>query len=628
VADIGYTKFAPFMNMKGDGKSMTATQDWRSVTIVDLFSHQVQRRPDARAVKYRGQELTYAGLDDAASRLAAQLQAVGVSAETVVGVMMERSLEMIVALVAILKAGGAYLPMRPDDPAERLRYMLEQAKARVVLADPGLVRQLPDVGATVVPLDGDVLGAMPRQAPLPWPACPSSLAYVCYTSGSTGQPKGVLVPHQGVTRLVADGDFADLGPGQTFLQLCSLTFDPATFEIWGPLLNGGCLVVYPPGRLSLPELSACLRRDGVTTLWLTTGLFHRMVDTELEGFGGLQQLLAGGDVLSPARINRVRQEYPQIRLVNGYGPTENTTFTTCHTVSDLTEDRVPIGRPITGTRVYVLDDLLRPVHDQEWGSLYTAGAGLARGYLSRPAQTAERFLPDPFHPGERMYRTGDVARVTADGILEFGGRSDNQVKVGGYRVEPGEIEAMLAGLAGVKEAVVIARSDTPGEDKVLVAYVVPEGGDEDLLPRLRLALHHRLPRHMIPKFIVLLDEFPLTRNDKVDRDALPVPEQSPREVDTLYAEPRTPTEALLADLWADALGVQEVGIDDNFFELGGNSLLAADLLARIRTVLSAEVPAARLFFENATVTGLAELVDLGTADGSESADASTRIETA
>jgi acyl-coenzyme A synthetase/AMP-(fatty) acid ligase len=436
------------------------------------------------------------------------------------------------------------------------------------------------------------------------------------------------VPHQGVTRLVVDGDFADLGPGQTFLQLCSLTFDPATFEIWGALLNGGCLVVYPPGRLSLPELSACLRRDGVTTLWLTTGLFHRMVDTELEGLGRLQQLLAGGDVLSPARINRVRQEYPQVRLINGYGPTENTTFTACHTVSDLIEDRVPIGRPITGTRVYVLDDLLRPVPDQEWGSLYTAGAGLARGYLSRPAQTAERFLPDPFHPGERMYRTGDVARVTADGILEFNGRSDNQVKVGGYRVEPGEIEAVFAGLAGVKEAVVIARADTPGADKVLVAYVVPEGNDEDLLPRLRLALHHRLPRHMIPKFIVLLDEFPLTRNDKVDRGALPVPEQAPRDVDTAYAEPRTPTEALLADLWADALGVQEVGTDDNFFELGGNSLLAADLLARIRTVLSAEVPAARLFFENATVAGLAELVDRGAAAGREPADASTRIETA
>lgn len=586
---------------------MNAVHVRAEATITELFADQVRARPDETALRFRGEDMSYARLDERSDRLAHHLRTMGVGPESVVGVCVERSFEMVIALFGVLKAGAAYLPVHAKEPAERFQYMLDQAGARVVLTHERLVDTLPALDATVLSLDAAELPAATE--PLAPVASADTMAYVCYTSGSTGLPKGVAVPHRGVTRLVQDGDYAHFGPDETYLQLCALTFDPAAFEIFGALLNGGKLVIYPPGTLELSELAGSLKDDGVTTLWLTTGLFHRMVDGQLDGLGGLRQLLAGGDVLSPAHINRVHRTYPELRLVNGYGPTENTCFTTCHVVSEPVDERVPIGLPITGTRVYVLDEQLEPVADGEWGELFTAGAGLARGYFGRPGLTADRFRPDPFHSGERMYSTGDIVRSGAGGVLEFRGRRDNQVKVGGYRVELGEIEAVLAGQPRVKEAVVVVREDiTPGE-KVLAAYVVPEGDDDNLLPELRLALHNRLPRHMIPPAIVVLDQFPLTRNEKIDRAALPTPDQAPREVDNDYEAPRTADEALLADMWRDALAVKEVGVYDDFFELGGNSLLAADLLARIRSALDVEVPGARLFYENATVAGLAEIID-------------------
>ncbi|WP_394617088.1 amino acid adenylation domain-containing protein [Lentzea sp. JNUCC 0626] len=593
---------------------MNTTWDWQNATITAVFAEQVRARPDATALRFCGVDMSYSELDRRAEDLARRLRTLGVGPESVVGVCFERSFEMIVALVAIVKAGGAYLPLHPDDPAPRLRFMLDQTGARVLLTHEHVVSRLPELEQTVVSTDGTSLAEIsPDRGPLPDNAADSA-AYVCYTSGSTGEPKGVLVPHRGVTRLVRSGDYADLGPDETFLQLCALTFDPAAFEIWGALLNGGRLVVYRPGPLSLSELADCVEAEKISTLWLTTGLFHRMVDGHLDGLGGLRQLLAGGDVLSPKHINQVRRTHPHVRMINGYGPTENTCFTTCHTVTRPVGGSVPIGLPITGTRTYVLDENLSPVPDGEWGLLYTAGAGLARGYVGRPGLTADRFIADPFVSGERMYSVGDVVRRGADGVIEFRGRNDDQVKVGGYRVELGEIVAALAGLTGVKEAVVVVRHDLPPRDKVLVAYVVPEYRQHDsLATELRLSLYQRLPRHMIPGAIVVLDSFPLTRNGKVDRAALPAPQLSPREVDTVYEAPRTPIEALLADLVSDALAVKEIGVHDDFFDIGGNSLIAADLLARIRSSLSVDIPAAQLFFENPTVAGLAEMVEVSTA---------------
>ncbi|MEU6979147.1 MULTISPECIES: amino acid adenylation domain-containing protein [unclassified Streptomyces] len=579
-------------------------------TVTERFADQVRLRPDAVALRFLGEDLTYAELDSRADELALRLRAVGVGEESVVGVCFERSFEMVISLVAILKAGGAYLPVHPDEPQERFAYMLDRAGARVLLTHGPLADRIPELDVTVVRADEPADPALPADAEPPAARnAADSLAYVCYTSGSTGRPKGVSVTHQGVSRLVRDGDYADFGPGETFLQLCALTFDPAAFEIWGALLNGGRLVIHEPGTLSLSDLAACVKREGVTTLWLTTGLFHRMVDGHLDDLAGVRQLLAGGDVLSPAHINRVRATHPHIRLVNGYGPTENTCFTTCHIVKEPVGETVPIGRAVAGTGILVLDEKLRPVPEGEWGQLYTTGEGLARGYLGDVRKTAETFLPDPNGSGERMYSIGDVVRVGPDGALEFRGRSDDQVKVGGYRVELGEIVAALSGQPGVKEAVVIVREDGPQGGKTLVAYVVPEGDDETLVLDLRVALRARLPRHMNPTSIVVMGRLPLTRNGKIDRRSLPAPDLNPREVEDEYEPPRTPVEGLLADLVADVLGVELVGVHDDFFELGGNSLIATDLLSQIRKALSVDVPATRLFYENPTVAGLADLVE-------------------
>ena len=585
---------------------MTA-RDWRRATITDLFDEQVWCRPEAVALRFDGTDMTYAELDRRADRLARHLRALGVGAESVVGVFFERSFEMIVALVGILKAGGAYLPVHTNEPPDRFRYMLEQAGSRVLLTHDPLIDRIPEIDAAVVNLDSEPdtpAGAEPIEPG----TGPDNVAYVCYTSGSTGMPKGVAVRHRGVVRLVQDGDYASLTSDETFLQLCSLRFDPSAFEIWGSLLNGACLVIYKPGTPALHELAECLEKEKITTLWMTTGLLHRMIDGDLESLGGLRQLLGGGEALSPVLINRVHRTYPDLLVVNGYGPTEDTCFTSCHVVKEPVGETVPIGREVTDTRLYVLDENLEPVPDGEWGLLYTSGSGLARGYVGRPALTADRFLPDPFESGERMYSIGDVVRRIDGGVLEFRGRLDDQVKIDGYRIELGEIQAVLGGLPEVKEAVVVARDGlTPGR-KVLVAFVVPAGKVDRLVPRLRVALHQKLPRYMHPAAIVEMDAFPETLGNKFDRKSLPALEQLPRNVDTEYEAPRTAMEALLADLVVDALALQDIGIHDDFFELGGSSLAAMDVIAHIRGVLGVGVPAPT-FFENATVAGLAELVE-------------------
>ncbi|SCF74547.1 AMP-binding enzyme C-terminal domain-containing protein [Streptomyces sp. Ncost-T10-10d] len=517
-----------------------STGDWRNATITDLFDEQVRHRPEATALRFDGADMTYAELDERAERLARHLRSRGVGAESVVGLFVERSFEMVIALVGILKTGGAYLPVHPNEPTERFRYMLEQADSRVLLTHDRLIDRVPEVDAAVVNLDLE--SEMPPDAgPIEPGTTPDNVACVCYTSGSTGMPKGVAVRHRDVVRLVQDGDYASLTSAETFLQFCSLRFDPSAFEIWGSLLNGARLVIYPPGPVLMHELAEFLEREEITTLWLTTGLFHRLVDGHLENLGGLRQLLARGEPLSPVHINALRRAYPDLLLVNGYRPTEDT-------------------------------------------------------------------LPDPFRPGERMYSIGDVVRLNEDGALDFRGRADDQVKVDGYRFEPGEIAAALAGQTQVKEAVVVARDDvTPGR-KVLVAYVVLHGSTERLVPKLRLALHNTLPRYMHPSVIVVMDEFPPTLGSKTDRRTLPAPKKLPRTADPEYAAPRTHVEELLADLLADALVLQEVGMHDDFFEIGGNSLLATDLLAHIRGVLHVDLPTAE-FFENATVAGLTAMVE-------------------
>jgi amino acid adenylation domain-containing protein len=441
--------------------------------VASLFAEQARLRPEAVAVSAEAGDLTYAELDRRSSRLARALAAAGVGPEVRVALLAQRSPALIVGLLGILKAGGAYVPLDPSYPAERLAWMLADSGSRALLGDPALLAELPrPVEIPILELTADPAEV---EGPEPAGSLPDGLAYVMYTSGSTGVPKGVGVTHRNVVRLARESGFADLGADQTFLQLAPVSFDASTLELWAPLLNGGRVAVFPPRRPSLEEIGEAIARFGVTSLWLTAGLFHPMVEDRLDALRPISQLLAGGDVLSPPHVRRALDRLPGLTLINGYGPTEGTTFTCCFPMTSAAEvgATVPLGRPIGNTRVHVLDAALRPLPAGVWGELCVAGDGLARGYLGRPDLTAERFVPDPFGDGGRLYRTGDVVRVRPDGRIEFLGRRDGQVKLRGFRVELGEIESALARHPAVREAAVAARDDGGPPGRRLVAYVAP-----------------------------------------------------------------------------------------------------------------------------------------------------------
>ncbi|MFP2933494.1 condensation domain-containing protein, partial [Pyxidicoccus sp. 3LG] len=435
-----------------------------------------------------------------------------------------------------------------------------------------------------------------------------SLAYIDFTSGSTGRPKGVGTPQAAVLRTVFGVDYAHLGPDETFLLIAPVSFDASTLELWGPLLHGARLVVFPPHSPSdLKELEAVLVKHGVTTLHLTSGLFSLVVDNHLQALRGVKQLLTGGDVVSAPHVRRVLEAL-RIPVTACYGPTETTLFASCHRMTDVAHvgTSVPIGRPIGNTQVYVLDGHGQPVHAGITGELYVGGAGVARGYVEQPSLTAERFVPDAFSgvPGARLYRTGDLARWRNDGVLEFLGRADAQVKVRGYRIELAEVESALRAWPDVTHAVAMAREDVPG-DKRLVGYVVaPEALD---VSALRAFLQQRLPEYMVPSALVRLDALPLTAQAKVDRKALPAPDAVQTSPSKTWLAPRTPTEELLANIWAQVLRVPRVGLQDNFFDLGGHSLLATQLNSRLRDAFGVDLPL-RTLFEAPTLGALAERI--------------------
>ncbi|HEX5872257.1 MAG TPA: non-ribosomal peptide synthetase, partial [Longimicrobium sp.] len=444
-------------------------------------------------------------------------------------------------------------------------------------------------------------------------ATPDQLAYVMYTSGSTGRPKGVAVPHRAVLRLVRGADYARFGADEAWLQLAPVAFDASTLELWGPLLNGGRVAIFPATLPTVEALGGFIARHGVTSAWLTAGLFHQMVDANLPALGGLTQLLAGGDVLSVPHVRRVLEAHPHLRLVNGYGPTENTTFSCCHRVraEDAERASIPIGQPIAGSTAYVLDAHLRAVPTDVPGELYVGGEGLARGYLHAPSLTAARYVPHPFSatPGARLYATGDRVRWRPDGTLEFLGRMDQQVKIRGYRIEPGEIEAALQRDPSVADCVVLVREDVPG-DRRLAAYVVPSASAEEdadeLASAIRACLQAQLPAYMLPSAVVVMDALPLTPNGKVDRRALPAP--ALRRDAATPREPRTEVERALAAVWIDVLRTDAVYLNDNFFDLGGHSLLATQVVTRVREALGVELPLARVF-EAPTLAQLAAAVE-------------------
>ena len=558
------------------------------------------------------ERITYGELAARANRLARRLRRLGVGPEMPVGLCLERSAALIVGMLGVLKAGGAYVPLDPEYPQERLAFLAADTGLAVVVVPEGSAAALPP-GLVRVPLAaGGELAPSPgapgeSAEPLPELCGPLSLAYVVYTSGSTGRPKGVEAVHRAVVRLVRGAGegagYAPFGPGEVFLHLAPPAFDAAVYEVWGALLNGGRLAILPGRAPSLAELEEALARHGVTSLFLTTGLFHQMAELRLAGLRGLRSLLAGGDVISPELMRRAVAGLPGCRIADVYGPTENTTFSTCQPLPAAAgvSSPVPIGRPIAHSTVALLDADLNPVPAGVPGDLYTGGDGLARGYRGRPELTAERFVPAPGTPGnsagERLYATGDLARWRPDGALEFLGRRDQQVKIRGFRVEPSEIEAALARHPGVADAAVVVRDEVGG--KALAAYVVPRaprgGGSvpEDLEERLREHLRAALPEYMLPAHLIALPALPLNANAKVDRRAL-IGRSLPGITENAgFVAPRTPVEARLAAIWSEVLRVGQVGVHDDFFALGGHSLLAIRALARIGEAFGVDLAGGR-----------------------------------
>ncbi|MFJ8475255.1 amino acid adenylation domain-containing protein [Kitasatospora sp. NPDC094011] len=567
-------------------------------SLPELFEARAAATPDAVAVVSATGALSYAELDSRAEHLAAQLADAGVGADTPVVLLMARSAELLVALLAVLKAGGTYVPLDDRHPAERLRRITADTGAALVLTDAAhrdhpLATDAPCPVLTVTPdrFEG------PRERRAQRPAIhPEQLAYVMFTSGSTGEPKGIAITHRDVVQLASDPCWQH-PDGLRVLFHAPHAFDASTYELWAPLLSGGRVVVAPQGDLDAAAIGALVRAHRLTHVHVTAGLFRVIAEEDPGVFAGVREVLTGGDVVSAPAVRRVLAAVPELGVRVLYGPTE---ITLCATqlplaTAESVPDSVPIGRPMANTRAYVLDDGLQPVPAGVPGELYIAGAGLARGYLARPALTAERFTACPFGgKGERMYRTGDIVRRTTDGVLEFLGRADDQVKIRGFRIELGEVEAAFTAHPAVRQALALVREDQPG-DKRLVAYLTLTG---DTTPgELRTFATDRLPAYMLPAAIVTLDALPVTPNGKVDRRALPAPDYTGTPEGRA---PRTAQEQSLCELFAQVLGLATVSIDDGFFDLGGHSLLATKLVSRIRAALNVEL-SIRTLFDHPTV---------------------------
>jgi amino acid adenylation domain-containing protein len=584
--------------------------------LPDLFEAQVAQTPETIALAFEDQQLTYAELNARANVLAQTLQRLGVGPERLVGVCLERSAEMVIALLSILKAGGAYVPLDPAYPSERLAFMAQDARLSVLLTQQSLLDQVPNGSWPTLCLDTDYLDTESEQIAQAAPERPSravaasNLAYVLYTSGSTGTPKGVQISHAALLNFLSSmRQRLGLSRQEVLLAVTSLSFDIAGLEIYLPLLAGARLEVASrqatqDGALLADHLARC----GATVLQATPATWRMLLATDWQPAPQMR-ILCGGEALPGTLAAALQTRGAQVW--NLYGPTETTIWSSVQRIAERykAEGLVPLGQPIAQTQFYVLDAYGHLTPPGVPGELYIGGAGLARGYLGRPDLTAERFLPDPFSevPGARMYRTGDRVRWRAEGTLEYLGRSDFQVKLRGYRIELGEIESVLAQQPGVAQAVVVLRSDIP-EDQRLVAYIIPE---PDKIPptatELRQGLQAHLPEYMLPAAYLLLDRLPLTPNGKLDRRALPAPEWT-AQPEAGYVAPRSPVEEQLASLWARVLGVEQVGVHDNFFALGGHSLLATQLLAHIHNTFQVRLPL-RSLFEAPTVAAFAPLLE-------------------
>ncbi|MCW2917362.1 MAG: Malonyl CoA-acyl carrier protein transacylase [Actinomycetia bacterium] len=585
------------------GQGRTRAADPVSQSIHDLFAAQARRTPEAIALVHADAELTFSELDGRANQLARRLSALGVGAETLVGLCLERSADLVVAMLAILNAGGGYLPLDPAYPPERLALMLEDAQVPVIVTRQGLAGRLPsaDVHTVCVDVEAEHIAGLPAMEP-PVRVAPAQVAYVLYTSGSTGRPKGVMIAHENVVALL---DWARTAFPTSIragvLASTSICFDLSVFEIFLPLCWGGTVVLVENPL----ELLDGVRAE-VTLVNTVPSVMAELL--RLDGLRpSVRVVCLAGEPLPGALVEQVYAQGDVEGVCNLYGPSEATTYATVARIARHEELPPSIGRPCTGTQAYVLDRWFEPVPPGVAGDLYLGGAGVARGYLGRPGLTAERFVPDPFagEPGARLYRTGDLARWRLDGELAFLGRADHQVKLRGFRIEPGEIEAVLRLHDDVRDTVVMVREDVPG-DRRLAAYVVLERPDQE--PELRLHCASRLPGYMVPAIFTVLDVLPLNPNGKIDRAALPVPSSAgPKPVHT---PPRTPLESVVVEVWRDVLKDEHIGVHDDFFALGGHSLLATQVVARLRAIFGVDLPV-RVIFEAHTVAHLAEALVAG-----------------
>jgi amino acid adenylation domain-containing protein len=576
--------------------------------IHHLFEEQVQLTPDAIAIEFNQQHLTYRELNDLANQLANYLISLRVGADTLVGICVERSLEMIVGLLGILKAGGAYVPVDPNYPTERVEYMLDCAQAKVLVTQQSIFKNLPKQRSVVVCLDTDWEQIAQQSAKTPIDRVkPDNIAYVIYTSGSTGKPKGVQVLHRGVVNfLTFSQQELSITAEDAILAITSLSFDPAVLEIFLPIMVGARLVlVSREVAMDGKQLSATISAAGITMMQATPATWQLLLESGWSGEPHLK-LGAGGEAMSRELATQLLSR--SAAVWNFYGPTETTIASTFYQVG-ADRRQIPIGKPIANTEIYILDPQIQPVPIGVVGELHIGGVGLATGYWQQPELTVEKFIPHPFSeiPNSRLYKTGDLARYLPDGNIECLGRIDNQVKIRGFRIELGEIETLLNQHPGVAQSTVIVREDVQG-DRRLVAYIVLDRESTPNTSQLRQFLQQKLPDYLIPSAFVTLPTLPLTPNGKIDRSGLPEPDSASLNSDTNFVAPSNPTAEVLAKIWSQVLRVEQIGIHDNFFELGGHSLLATQVISRIRQAFSMEIPLQALF-EQPTIAGLSDRIN-------------------
>ncbi|MBW8684662.1 non-ribosomal peptide synthetase [Chitinophaga rhizophila] len=573
-------------------------------TVATLFSAQAAATPDAIALLFEDVSLSYADLEAAANQLAAYLTRLGIVKETLIPVCLDRSADLIITLLGIMKAGAAFVPLDPRYPQQRITQMLSDTDYAIAITSSDY-RDLFTNKAQILTIEAmqPVLNLLPT-GPSPVDITAGNLAYVMYTSGSTGRPKGVMVTHQNIVSLALGSGFLDWSAADVLLSTGSPSFDATTIEYWGTLLNGATLVLCNEDRLlDSEQLKEEITERGVTRMWFTAGWLNQLVDTDITLFSGLKTVMAGGEKLSESHISRLRTAYPDLTIINGYGPTENTTFSLTYSIKEVPAgSSIPIGYPLFNRTAYVLDNYQQELPAGVAGELYVGGAGLSRGYINQPELTAERFIIHPV-TGERLYRTGDLARILSDGSIAYLGRSDDQVKLRGFRIEPGEIESILQMSDYVTAGVVILSGEGPS--KRLIAYVVPADGYNEAA--LLSYLGQRLPDYMIPAVIITLDTMPLTKNGKVDKRALPAPDEENVQSD-IYVAPRNETEQAIADLWQEALKVNRVGVYDNFFQLGGDSIRAIGIISHLRKQFDSRIKLYDLY-NPGHIAGLSAIID-------------------